>query len=69
MQQAEQDTCNAEEQIYSYARTLVCMLPIPEAVKKMSADSANLHNEMDFLASQLSEYNTITKLKLEMLQS
>ena len=57
------------EQIHSYAKTLVCTLPMTEAVKKMIADSAkllnstfesiaNLHNEMDSLASELPEYAT-----------
>lgn len=57
------------EQIHSYAKTLVCTLPMTEAVKKMIADSAkllnstlesiaNLHNEMDSLASELLEYAT-----------
>lgn len=61
------------EQIHAYARTLVCTLPMTEAVKKMIADSAkllnstleaiaNLHNEMDSLASQLPEYETVMSL-------
>ena len=61
------------EQIHSYARTLVCTLPMTEAVKKMIADSAkllnstleaiaNLHNEMDSLASQLPEYDAVMSL-------
>lgn len=61
------------EQIHSYARTLVCTLPMTEAVRKMIADSAkllnstlealaNLHNEMDSLASQLPEYETVMSL-------
>lgn len=61
------------EQIHAYARTLVCTLPATEAVKKMIADSAkllnstleaiaNLHNEMDPLASQLPEYETVMSL-------
>lgn len=61
------------EQIHSYARTLVCTLPMTEVVRKMIADSAkllnsmlealaNLHNEMDSLASQLPEYKTFMSL-------
>ena len=61
------------EHIHSYARTLVCTLPMTEAVKKMITDSAkllnstlealtNLHNEMDSLASQLPEYETVMSL-------
>lgn len=61
------------EQIHAYARTLVCTLPMTEAVKKMIADSAkllnstlealaNLHNEMDSLASLLPEYETVMSL-------
>lgn len=61
------------EQIHAYARTLVCTLPMTEAVKKMIAGSAkllnstleaiaNLHNEMDSLASQLPEYETVMSL-------
>lgn len=61
------------EQIHSYARTLVCTLPMTEAVKKMIADSAkllnstletlaNLHNDMDSLSSQLPEYETVMSL-------
>lgn len=61
------------EQIHSYARTLVCTLPMTETVKKMIADSAkllnstleaiaNLHNEMDSLASQLPEYDAVMSL-------
>lgn len=61
------------EQIHAYARTLVCTLPMTEAVKKMIADSAkllnstleaiaNLHNEMDSIASQLPEYETVMSL-------
>lgn len=58
------------EQIHAYTRTLVCMLPMTEAVNKMISDAAkllnstlktlaNLHNEMDSLASQLPEYDTV----------
>lgn len=61
------------EQIHTYVRTLVCTLPMTEAVKKMIADSAkflnstleaiaNLHNEMDSLASLLPEYETVMSL-------
>ncbi len=61
------------EQIHSYARALVCTLPMTEEVKKMIADSAkllnstlealaNFHNEMDSLASQLPEYETVMSL-------
>lgn len=61
------------EQIHSYARTLVCTLPMTEPVKKMIADSAKLlnstlealavlHNEMDSLASQFPEYETVMNL-------
>lgn len=61
------------EQIHAYARTLVCTLAMTEAVKKMVAGSAkllnstleaiaNLHNEMDSLASQLPEYETVMSL-------
>jgi transposase len=61
------------EQIHAYVRTLVCTLPMTEAVKKMIADSAkflnstleaiaNLHNEMDSLASLLPEYETVMSL-------
>lgn len=58
------------EKIHSYARTLVCTLPMTEAVKKMITESAkllnstlealaNLHNDMDSIASQLPEYETV----------
>lgn len=61
------------EEIHAYARTLVCTLPMTEAVRKMIADSAkllnstlealaNLHNKMDSLASQLPEYDTVMNL-------
>lgn len=61
------------EQIHAYTRTLVSTLPMTEAAKKMIADSAkllnstleaiaNLHNEMDSLASQLPEYETVMSL-------
>ena len=61
------------EQIHLYARTLVCTLPMMETVRKMITDSAkllnstlealvNLHNEMDSLASQLPEYETVMSL-------
>lgn len=61
------------EEIHAYARTLVCTLPMTEAVRKMIADSAkllnstlealaNLHNKMDSLASQLPEYDAVMNL-------
>jgi len=61
------------EQIHAYARTLVSTLPMTEAVRKMIADSAKLLNstlealgmlrpEMDSLASQLPEYETVMNL-------
>lgn len=61
------------EQIHVYARTLVSTLPMTDAVKKMVSESANLLNstlkalgtlrsEMDSLASQLPEYETIMNL-------
>lgn len=61
------------EQIHAYARTLVCTLPMTEAVKKMIADSAKLlnstleaigtlHSDMDVIASQFPEYETVMSL-------
>ncbi len=61
------------EQIHAYARTLVCTLPMTEAVKKMISDAAkllnstlealaNFHNEMDSLASELPEYETVMSM-------
>lgn len=61
------------EQIHAYARTLVCTLPMTEAVKKMISDAAkllnstlealaNFHNEMDSLASGLPEYDTVMSM-------
>ena len=61
------------EQIHAYARTLVSTLPMTDAVKKMVSDSAKLlnstlealgtlHSEMDSLASQLPEYETVMNL-------
>ncbi len=61
------------EQIHAYARTLVCTLPMTEAVKKMISDAAkllnstlealaNFHNEMDTLASELPEYETVMSM-------
>lgn len=61
------------EKIHSYARTLVCTLPMTEAVKKMITESAkllnstlealaNFHNDMDSIASQLPEYETVKSL-------
>lgn len=60
-------------EIHAFARTLVSTLPMTESVMKIIADSAkllnstletltNLHNEMDSLASQLPEYDTVTNL-------
>lgn len=61
------------EQIHAYARKLVSTLPMTDTVKKMVYDSARylnftlealgtLHSEMDALASQLPEYETVSKL-------
>ncbi len=61
------------EQIHAYARTLICTLPMTEAVKKMISDAAkflnstlealaNFHNEMDSLASELPEYETVMSM-------
>ncbi|MCM1530537.1 MAG: IS110 family transposase [Alistipes sp.] len=61
------------EKIHLYARTLVCTLPMTETVKNMIEDSAKLlnstletlakfHSEMDSLASQLPEYETVMSL-------
>ena len=61
------------EQIHAYARTLVSTLPMTDAVKKMVSDFAKLlnstlealgtlHSEMDSLASQLPEYETVMNL-------
>ena len=61
------------EQIHAYARTLVSTLPMTDAVRKMVSDSAKLLNsilealgvlrsEMDALASQLPEYETVMNL-------
>ncbi len=61
------------EQIHAYARKLVSTLPMTDTVKKMVYDSAmylnftlealgTLHSEMDALASQLPEYETVSKL-------
>lgn len=61
------------EKIHLYARTLVCTLPMTEAVKKMITESAkllnstlealaNFHNDMDSIASQLPEYETVKSL-------
>ncbi len=61
------------EQIHAYARTLVSTLPMTDTVKKMVSDSAKLLNstlealgmlrsEMDSLASQLPEYETVMNL-------
>ncbi len=61
------------EQIHTYARTIVNTLSMTDAVKKMVSDAAKhlnstlealgtLHSEMDALASQLPEYETVMKL-------
>jgi len=61
------------EQIHAYARTLVSTLPMTDTVKKMVSDSAKLLNstlealgmlrsEMDSLAAQLPEYETVINL-------
>lgn len=61
------------EQIHAYAQTLVSTLPMTDTVKKMVSDSAKLLNstlealgmlrsEMDSLASQLPEYETVMNL-------
>lgn len=60
-------------EIHTYARTLVSTLPMTESVMKMIADSAkllnstfetlaSLQNEMNSLASQLPEYDTVMNL-------
>ena len=61
------------EQIHAYARTIVSTLPMTDAVRKMVSDAAKhlnstleavgtLHSEMDILASQLPEYETVMNL-------
>lgn len=61
------------EKIYAYARTLVSTLPMTDAVKTVVSESAKLlnstlealwtlHSEMDILASQLPEYDTVMNL-------
>lgn len=61
------------DQIHAYARTIVSTLPMTESVRKMVSDAAkllnstleaiaNLHNEMDSIASQLPEYETVMSL-------
>lgn len=61
------------EQIHAYARKLVSTLPMTDTVKKMVYNSARylnftlealgtLHSEMDALASQLPEYETVMNL-------
>lgn len=61
------------EQIHAYARTLVCTLSFTESVKKMISETAKLlnstlealgklRNEMESLASQLPEYDTVMNL-------
>ena len=58
------------EQIHVYARTIVSTLPMTDAVKKMVSEAAKhlnstlealgtLHSEMDTLATQLPEYETV----------
>ncbi len=60
-------------EIHAYARTLVCTLPITEAVKTIVSESAGtlnstletlakFHSEMDSLASQLPEYESVMSL-------
>lgn len=61
------------EHIHAYARTIVSTLPMTEIVRKMISDAAKLlnstlealgtlHSEMDTLASQLPEYETVMNL-------
>ena len=61
------------DQIHAYARTIVSTLPMTESVRKMVSDAAKLlnstlealgtlHSEMDALASQLPEYETVMNL-------
>ena len=61
------------EQIHAYARTIVSTLPMTDVVKKMVSEAAKLlnstlealgtlHSEMDTLASQLPEYDTVMNL-------
>ena len=61
------------EQIHAYARTVVSTLPMTDAVRKMVSAAAKhlnstlealgtLHSEMDSLASQLPEYETVMNL-------
>ena len=61
------------DQIHAYARTIVSTLPMTESVRKMVSDAAkllnstleaiaNLHKEMDSIASQLPEYETVMSL-------
>lgn len=61
------------EQIHAYTRTIVCTLPMTDAARKMVSDAAKhlnstlealetLHSEMDTLASQLPEYETVMNL-------
>lgn len=61
------------EKIHAYARTLVSTLPMTDAVKTVVSESAKLlnstlealwtlHSEMDILASQLPEYDTVMNL-------
>lgn len=61
------------EKIHAYARTIVSTLPMTDAVRKMVSDAAKLlnstlealgtlHSEMDALASQLPEYETVMNM-------
>ena len=61
------------EQIHAYARTIVSTLPMTDAVRKMVSEAAKhlnstlealgtLHSEMDTLATQLPEYETVMNL-------
>lgn len=61
------------EQIHAYARTVVSTLPMTDAIRKMVSAAAKhlnstlealgtLHSEMDSLASQLPEYETVMNL-------
>ena len=61
------------EKIHAYVRTIVSTLPMTDAVRKMVSDAAKLlnstlealgtlHSEMDALASQLPEYETVMNM-------
>ena len=65
--------CRSPDHTGRYARTIVNTLSMTDAVKKMVSDAAKhlnstlealgaLHSEMDALASQLPEYETVMKL-------